>query len=156
MVLKVVQIIGLINTHTLEPFERFLNKSGDAEVIEREAWEVKSQDLVEMVAQASFITSLVTSFVVFCILILAYCILSRRPENAVVYYPLRVLRGEDGAALAKRRGPLAWIVESFKATDDDIVAAAGLDAAVYMHLFTAGMDRPCLVVLTTSISIIES
>jgi len=116
-------------------------------VIERERdrglrSKLKSQDLVvEMVAQASFITSLVTSFVVFCILILAYAILSRRPENAVVYYPLRVLRGEDGAALAKRRGPLAWIIESFKATDDDIVAAAGLDAAVYMHLFTAGMDR---------------
>lgn len=91
-----------------------------------------------MVEQASFITSLVTSFVVFCILLVAYAILSRRPGNAVIYYPLNILRGEDPAALVKRRSPISWITDSFKASEADIVRAGGLDAAVYMHLFTAG------------------
>lgn len=101
-----------------------------------------------MVEQASFITSLVTSFVIFCILLVLYSILRQRPGNALIYYPLRILRGEDGpTVVAKHRGPFTWIVESFKATEDDIVAAGGLDAAVYMHLFTAGIDR----FLTTSL-----
>jgi hypothetical protein len=93
-----------------------------------------------MVEQASFITSLVTSFVVFCILLVAYSILSRRPGNAVIYYPLSILRGEDAAALVKRRSPISWITDSFKASEADIVAAGGLDAAVYMHLFTAALQ----------------
>jgi hypothetical protein len=93
----------------------------------------------EMVQQVSFITSLVTSFVVFCILMVVYVILHRRPGNAVIYYPLRLLRGEDAATVAKRHGAFTWIIEAFRATDDDIAAAAGLDAAVYLHLFTAGI-----------------
>lgn len=93
-----------------------------------------------MATQSSFITSLVTSLIVFLVLWLVYAILSRRPGNAVIYYPLRVLRGEDGPTVAKRRGgAFAWVREAFKAKEDDIVATAGLDAAVYMHLFTAGM-----------------
>lgn len=91
-----------------------------------------------MASQASFITSLITSFVVFVILMLLYAILSRRPGNAVIYYPLRILRGEDGTVVAKRRKPFSWAIDAFKAKEDDIVAAAGLDAAVYLHLFTAG------------------
>lgn len=93
-----------------------------------------------MATTSSFITSLVTSFVIFCLLMIVYAILSRRPGNAVIYYPLRILRGEDGPALAKRRGMFSWVTESLKASEDDIVAVAGLDAAVYMHLFTAGMS----------------
>ncbi|KAG0616625.1 hypothetical protein M758_5G129300 [Ceratodon purpureus] len=93
-----------------------------------------------MVQQASFITSLVTSCVVFLVLNLVYIILHRRPGNAVIYYPLRLLRGEDAATVAKRHGAFTWIVESFRATEDDIVAAGGLDAAVYMHLFTAALE----------------
>lgn len=91
-----------------------------------------------MVQQASFITSLVTSFVIFCILMVVYVILSWRPGNAMIYYPLRLLKGEDVATVAKRHSAFAWITESFRASEDDIVAAAGLDAAVYIHLFTAG------------------
>lgn len=94
-----------------------------------------------MATQSSFITSLVTSLIVFLVLWLVYAILSRRPGNAVIYYPLRVLRGEDGPTVAKRRGgAFAWVREAFKAKEDDIVATAGLDAAVYMHLFTAAFQ----------------
>lgn len=94
-----------------------------------------------MATTASFITSLVTSFAIFCLLMVVYAILSRRAGNAVVYYPLRILKGEDGPVLAKRRKLFSWAIEAFKAKEDDIVAAAGLDAAVYMHLFTAGNHR---------------
>ncbi|KAG0617408.1 hypothetical protein M758_5G188100 [Ceratodon purpureus] len=93
-----------------------------------------------MATTGSFITSLVTSFVIFCILLIVYAILSRRPGNAVIYYPLRILRGEDGPAVVKRRGMFSWVLDSFKASEDDIVAVAGLDAAVYMHLFTAALE----------------
>lgn len=112
-----------------------------------------------MVQQVSFITSLVTSFVVFCILMVVYVILHRRPGNAVIYYPLRLLRGEDAATVAKRHGAFTWIVEAFRATDDSIAAAAGLDAAVYLHLFTAALEivffsalfcMPALITLSAS------
>lgn len=93
-----------------------------------------------MATDSSFVTSLVTSFIVFCILLVVYAILSKRPGNAVVYYPLRILRGEDGPAVVKRRGMFSWVTDSFRASEDDIVAAAGLDAAVYMHLFTAALE----------------
>ena len=96
-----------------------------------------------MVQQASFITSLVTSFVLFCVLLVVYIIFSRLPANAVIYYPLRLMRGEDEEAVMKSHSAFAWITNAIKASEAEIVAAAGLDAAVYMHLFSAGR-RPLL------------
>jgi hypothetical protein len=84
-----------------------------------------------MATTGSFITSLTTSFLIFCLLLIVYAILSRRPGNAVVYYPGRILR-------AKKRGMFSWVKDAYRASEDEIVAVAGLDAAVYMHLFTAG------------------
>lgn len=90
----------------------------------------------KMTAISSFITSLATSFVVFVILVLLFLILSRRPGNAHIYYPLRALRGE--LPLSKRRGVFTWAIEAFKVSEKELVARAGLDATVYIHLFTAG------------------
>ena len=56
----------------------------------------------------------------------------------MVYYPGRILRGENGPELAKKRGMFSWVKDAYRASEDEIVAVAGLDAAVYMHLFTAG------------------
>lgn len=93
-----------------------------------------------MATTGSFVTSLLTSFVIFLVLILIYAILSRRPGNAVIYYPLRILRGENGPEVAKKRRFLGWAIDSFKASEDDVVAVAGLDAAIYLHLFTAALE----------------
>lgn len=94
-----------------------------------------------MTTTASFITSLLTSFIVFCVLLVVFAILSRRPGNFNIYYPLRVLRGEG--PFAKKRGAFGWIKEAYLASEEDLVAIAGLDATVYIHLFTTGMHVCC-------------
>ncbi|KAJ8761912.1 hypothetical protein K2173_006514 [Erythroxylum novogranatense] len=81
---------------------------------------------------SSFLTSLVTSFLIFVVLMLLFTWLSRRPGNAVVYYPSRILKGldpwEGGSAT---RNPLAWMREAFSSTEQDIVNISGVDSAVY-------------------------
>lgn len=82
---------------------------------------------------SSFLTSLATSFVIFVLLMLLFTWLSRKPGNHVVYFPSRILRGLDaseGGPLS--RSPLAWIKAAFAASEADIVAAAGVDTAVYL------------------------
>lgn len=81
----------------------------------------------------SFLTSLVTSFVIFIVLMLLFTWLSRRPGNEVIYYPSRILRGLDPWEGRRRtRNPLDWIREAFMASEADIVATAGVDSAVYL------------------------
>lgn len=91
-----------------------------------------------MVETTSFIVSLAFSSGVFVLLLGVYIVTSRRPGNAVIYHPLRLLRGEDVGAIMQGRGLFSWAMEAWKATEDEIVDVAGLDAAVYLHLFTAG------------------
>lgn len=91
-----------------------------------------------MVETSSFIVSLVFSSCVFVLLFGVYIVTSRRPGNAVIYHPLRLLREEDVGAILQKRGPFSWATEAWSATEDDLVDAAGLDATVYLHLFTAG------------------
>lgn len=91
-----------------------------------------------MTATSAFVTSLLTSLIIFVVLLLLFLVLSRRPGNFHVYYPLRALRGEG--PYGKKRGLFAWAKEAFQATDEDIVAAAGLDAVVYIHLFTTALE----------------
>lgn len=82
---------------------------------------------------SSFVTSLTTSFLIFVVLMLLFTWLSRKPGNEVVYYPNRILRGLDPWEGRRRtRNPFAWIKEAVSASDADIVAAAGVDVAVYL------------------------
>lgn len=90
-----------------------------------------------MTATAAFVTSLVISFVIFVVLFLLFLILSRRPGNFHVYHPLRALRGEG--PFGNKYGPFQWAIDAFRVTDEQLVAAAGLDAVVYVNLFTTGM-----------------
>lgn len=89
-----------------------------------------------MTATSAFITSLVTSFLVFLVLFVVYLFLSRRPGNFHIYYPIRALHGEG--PFGSKRGRFQWAIDAFKATDEELVAVAGLDATVYIHLFTTG------------------
>jgi hypothetical protein len=89
-----------------------------------------------MTATSAFITSLVTSFLVFLVLFVVYLFLSRKPGNFHVYYPIRALHGEG--PFGSKRGRFQWAIDAFKATDEELVAVAGLDATVYVHLFTTG------------------
>ncbi|KAL6647064.1 hypothetical protein ACP70R_014501 [Stipagrostis hirtigluma subsp. patula] len=83
---------------------------------------------------SSFITSLGTSFVIFLALVLVFTWLSRRPGNAPVYYPNLLLRGLDPWEGRRRgtRSPLGWVRNALAASDADVVAAGGVDAAVYL------------------------
>lgn len=83
---------------------------------------------------AAFVTSLLTSFVIFVVLILVFTWLSRRPGNAPVYYPSVLLRGLDPWEGRGRgtRSPVGWIQQAFRASDADVIAAGGVDAAVYL------------------------
>ncbi|KAJ6831976.1 CSC1-like protein ERD4 [Iris pallida] len=82
---------------------------------------------------SSFATSLITSFLIFLVLMLLFTWLSRKPGNAVVYYPNRILKGLDPWEERRRtRNPFAWIREAVWASDADVLAAAGVDTAVYL------------------------
>ncbi|KAG6529629.1 hypothetical protein ZIOFF_011841 [Zingiber officinale] len=82
---------------------------------------------------SSFVTSLGTSFIIFVVLMLAFTWLQRKPGNAVIYYPNRILRGLDPLeGRIGTRNPLAWIREAVRASEADVIAAAGVDAAVYL------------------------
>ncbi|KQK21049.1 CSC1-like protein ERD4 [Brachypodium distachyon] len=83
---------------------------------------------------ASFVTSLLTSFVIFVVLVLVFAWLSRRPGNAPVYYPSVLLRGLDpweGRGKGTR-SPVGWVRQAFSAPEADVIAAGGVDAAVYL------------------------
>ncbi|KAF7015900.1 hypothetical protein CFC21_029618 [Triticum aestivum] len=83
---------------------------------------------------SSFVTSLLTSFLIFAVLVLVFTWLSRRPGNAPVYYPSVLLRGLDPWEGRGRgtRSPVGWIRQAFAASEADVVAASGVDAAVYL------------------------
>ncbi|PWZ57860.1 Pentatricopeptide repeat-containing protein [Zea mays] len=83
---------------------------------------------------ALFITSVLTSFVIFVALVLLFTWLSCRPGNAPVYYPNLLLRGLDPWAGHGRgtRSPGGWLRDAISASEPDVVAAGGVDAAVYL------------------------
>ncbi|GLT59149.1 hypothetical protein SLA2020_319850 [Shorea laevis] len=81
---------------------------------------------------SSFVTSLVTSFVIFIVLMLLFVWLSRRPGNAVVYYPNRILKGLDPEnGRSSIRNPFAWIREALSSSEQDVINMSGVDTAVY-------------------------
>ncbi|XP_028759191.1 CSC1-like protein ERD4 [Neltuma alba] len=81
---------------------------------------------------SSFLTSLVTSFVIFVVLMLLFACLSARPGNNVVYYPNRILKGLDPVESGSRiRNPLSWISEALSSTEKEVIAMSGVDTAVY-------------------------
>lgn len=81
---------------------------------------------------SSFVTSIVTSAIIFILLVIIYTWLSRRPENYVVYYPNRFRKGLGPPENANRRGPFDWVKEAWQASERDVITMAGLDARVYM------------------------
>lgn len=87
----------------------------------------------------SFITSFTTSFVIFVVLVLIFIWLSRKQSNAVVYYPNPISRGLDPFDGRKRsKSPIGWIQEAFSASEADVIAAGGVDAAVYLVFLSTG------------------
>ena len=85
---------------------------------------------------AGFVTSLLTSFVVFLLLLALHAILSRVPSNSVIYYPRKILNNIE--LPSRSSGPLAWIKEAYFTTEDAIISHAGLDATIYMIFLSSG------------------
>ncbi|KAG9439406.1 hypothetical protein H6P81_019571 [Aristolochia fimbriata] len=88
---------------------------------------------------SSFVTSLATSFVIFVVLMLLFVWLSRMPGNKVVYYPSRIIKGMDAWDGKRTRNPFAWIGEALKAKEEDVVAMAGVDTAVYLVFLSSAL-----------------
>lgn len=78
---------------------------------------------------SGFITSLVTSFIIFVVLLILRGLLCRRPSNAVIYYPAKIL---NNITPPSNPGFFSWITEAYSASEDYVVQHAGLDAAVYI------------------------
>lgn len=83
---------------------------------------------------SAFLTSLGTSFLIFVVLMLLFTWLSAKPENDVVYYPNRILKGLDPGL--RTRNPISWIKEALSSTEDDIISMSGVDTAVYFVYLT--------------------
>ncbi|KAK3432734.1 hypothetical protein EUGRSUZ_D00260 [Eucalyptus grandis] len=82
---------------------------------------------------SSYLTSLITAFVIFVVLMVLFAWLSVRPGNKVVYYPNRLLRGVDpfDGGNHSSRNPFAWIREALSSSEQDVIAVSGVDTAVY-------------------------
>jgi hypothetical protein len=90
---------------------------------------------------SSFLTSLGTSCLIFVILMLLFAWLSKKPGNAVVYYPNRILKGLDPFdGGSKTRNPFAWIHEAMSASEHDVISMSGLDTAVYFVFLGTGLS----------------
>ena len=88
----------------------------------------------------SFKTSLVTDVVIFVILTILFPWLSRKPGNAVVYYPNRILKGLNPLEGGSRtRKPFAWIPEALSSTEHDVISMSGVDTAVYFVFLSTGL-----------------
>ncbi|KAL2607537.1 hypothetical protein R1flu_026110 [Riccia fluitans] len=92
-----------------------------------------------MVSTSAFITSLVTSFLIFVVLVMIFAFLSRRKGNIPIYYPAILLKGRSPPDPNVVRTPWTWIKEAWEATEDEVVEIAGLDAAIYINLFTTAL-----------------
>ncbi|XP_019190575.1 PREDICTED: CSC1-like protein ERD4 [Ipomoea nil] len=88
----------------------------------------------------SFFTSLGTSFVIFVVLMLLFVLLLRKPGNAVVYYPNRILKGLDPVQNGYvSRNPFLWIREALSSSQADIIRMSGVDTAVYFVFLTTAL-----------------
>lgn len=85
---------------------------------------------------SGFLTSLVTSLLIFLVLLVLHAWLSRKPGNAVVYYPSKILKN---IPLPAHHGLFSWISEAWSATEDQILLHAGLDATVYMIFLSSAL-----------------
>jgi hypothetical protein len=91
-----------------------------------------------MTATSAFVTSLLTSFAIFCGLVVAFLILSKWKINRNIYYSSRMLADIGPPASHKQRNPFAWIKEAILTPEAELVRIAGLDAAIYVNFFAAG------------------
>lgn len=87
----------------------------------------------------SFLTSFGSYLAIFVVLMLLFIWLSGRPGNEVVYYPSRVVKGMDPhEGRSKNFNPFSWIREAVGASEDEVIAMAGVDAAVYLVFLGTG------------------
>lgn len=91
-----------------------------------------------MTATSAFVTSLLTSFGIFCGLVLAFSILSKWKINHHIYYSSRILADLGPSPSAGSRNPFTWIKEAVMTPQEELVRIAGLDAAIYLNFFVAG------------------
>lgn len=87
---------------------------------------------------SSFLTSLVTSFLIFVFLMLLFFWLSRKEGNKVVYYPNRILKGLE-PVVPGTRNPFSWIQEAMSSTEQDVISMSGFDTAVYFVFLSTGL-----------------
>lgn len=88
-----------------------------------------------MTATSAFVTSLLTSFGIFCGLVFAFSILSKWKVNHNIYYSARITAGEGPTAAARTRNPFAWLREAIFTSDEELIRIAGLDSAIYLNFF---------------------
>ena len=84
---------------------------------------------------SGFVTSLVTSFLVFVLLLLLHFIFTRNPANDVIYYPAKKVKE---IPIPYKPGIFGWLREAWSVTEEHIIEHAGLDAAIYMKFLGSG------------------
>lgn len=93
-----------------------------------------------MTATSAFVTSLLTSFGIFCGLVFAFSILSKWKVNHNIYYSARITAGEGPTAAARTRNPFAWLREAIFTSDEELIRIAGLDSAIYLNFFVCILE----------------
>ena len=89
-----------------------------------------------MTTVSAFVTSIVTSSIIFLILYGVFRFFYRDSSNAAIYFPSRIKRGELVPSPCFL-GVFDWLRDVFVVEEAELVTRAGLDAAIYIRfLFT--------------------
>lgn len=84
-----------------------------------------------------------------------YSILRKQPGNVFVYAPRLVhkmkseqLQGDDEFSLERLLPSAGWVRRAWKLSEDELLSTSGLDAVVFMRIFTFSMRVfACAVIL---------
>ncbi|KAI5057502.1 hypothetical protein GOP47_0027517 [Adiantum capillus-veneris] len=85
---------------------------------------------------SGFVTSIITSLIIFVVLLALHSWLSRRPWNREVYYPSKLLKDLPPPT---DYGFFSWIRHALPVTEDQMAQHAGLDATIYMVFLNSAL-----------------
>ncbi|XP_073120831.1 CSC1-like protein HYP1 isoform X2 [Henckelia pumila] len=82
--------------------------------------------------------------VALCLLfVILYSILRNQPRNADLYTPRLVAEGkvqhEEEFSVGRLLPSFKWVIKAWKPSEDEILSHSGLDAVVFMRIFTFGL-----------------
>ncbi|KAH6830386.1 hypothetical protein C2S53_007552 [Perilla frutescens var. hirtella] len=92
---------------------------------------------------SALLTSVGINVALCFLFLILYTILRNRPSNAELYVPRLVAEGklqeDDESGVGRFFSSLKWVKRAWQPTEDELLEHSGLDAVVFMRIFTFGL-----------------